>query len=147
MKDIIARTPELPTPRRILKRVLRVWLVGLLCFGYGPAFTYGALVWLLNAQQWAWTFLMYTTLVPLVGGFCVLVVPWRSYRPIHQSLRCWAAGEPVEQERCRAVYEQALRLPWTVAMSALAPAAIGYLAGTGVVYWRAPPPTTAILKT
>ena len=147
MKDNIARTPELPTPRRTLKRVLRVWIVGLLCFGYGPAFTYGFFVWLLNEQQWAWTFLMYTTLVPLVGGFCVLVVPWRSYRPIHRSLTRWANGEPVEQELCRAVYEQALRLPWTVAMGAIAAAAIGYLAGTGVVHWQANQPMSEIIKT
>src|SRR3989338_9170172 len=147
MKDIIARTPELPTPRRTLKRVLRVWIVGLLCFGSGPAFTYGFFVWLLNEQQWAWTFLMYTTLVPLVGGFCVLVLPWRSYRPIHRSLTRWANGEPGEQERCRAVDEQALRLPWTVAVGAIAAAAIGYLAGTGVVHWRAHQPMTEIIKT
>ncbi|MBI4003532.1 MAG: HAMP domain-containing protein [Candidatus Omnitrophica bacterium] len=138
---------ELPTPKRALKRVLRVWIIGLLCFGYGPAFTYGFFIWLLNEQQWAWTYFMYTTLVPLVGGFCVLVLPWRSYHPIHHTLTRWANGEPVEAERVRMVYEQALRLPWQVAMGCLAASAIGYLVGTGVVHWKAHQPITEILKT
>jgi signal transduction histidine kinase len=147
MKNHTAPLAELPTPKRALKRVLRVWVIGLLCFGYGPAFTYGFLIWLLNEQQWAWTYLMYTTLVPLVGGFCVLVLPWRSYRPIHRALTQWADGEAVEAQDLRLVYEQALRLPWQVAMNCLAASAIGYLVGTGVVHWKAHQPVTEILKT
>ncbi|MDP3703074.1 MAG: hypothetical protein Q8R78_01610, partial [Candidatus Omnitrophota bacterium] len=139
--------PELPTPRRTLTRVLWVWIVGLICFGYGPAFTYGLLTWLLNEQQWAWTFLMYTTLVPLVGGLCVLVVPLWFYRPIHQALKRWSVGGPVEPQLCRRVYEQALGLPWKVAMGSLAASVIGYSLGTGIVHWQAKQPLEETIKT
>jgi len=147
MKNIIAPLSELPTPKRTLRRVYRVWLIGLLGFGYGPAFTYGFFIWLLNEQQWAWTYLMYTTLVPVVGGWCVLVLPWRSYRPIHRMLTRWTNGETVEAESVRMVYERALQLPWQVAKGCLAASVIGYLVGTGVVHWKAHQPLVEILKT
>ena len=73
MVDIKPSSLELPNPRRTFFRVHRVWFIGLFLFGYGPAFTYGWLAWLLNEHQWFWAYLMYWTLVPLVGGMCVIV--------------------------------------------------------------------------
>ncbi len=138
---------ELPTPRRIRMRLLRAWLVGLLFFGYGPAFTYGVLAWLLNDTQWAWTYLMYFTLVPLVGGCGVLLLPWRWYRPIGASLGRWNAGAAVEPAECAAVYTRALQLPWKVALGAFAAAAVGYLVGTSIVHLAANQPWEEIAKT
>ena len=129
-----------PPPRRILLGLLRVWLVGLLVFGYGPALTYGWLVWLLNEEQWRWASLMYLTEVPLVGGVCALLLPWRWYRPIHRALMGWRAGRPRRFEEGASVYARALRLPGWVAWAALAAAASGYLIGTGVVHWQANQP-------
>src|SRR3989338_3855972 len=106
----------MPSSRGVLIRLLSAWVVGLVVFGYGPAFTYGALTWLLNETQWRWALLMYVTEVPLVGGLCVILWPWLSYRPIHQALRRWERGEPVDPTACAAVYERALSLPWKVAL-------------------------------
>ena len=55
---------SLPTPKRTTIRLLRGWLIGVVVFGFGPAITYGWLVWLLNEEQWRWTYLMYVTEVP-----------------------------------------------------------------------------------
>jgi hypothetical protein len=62
-------------------------------------------------------------------------------------LKRWASGEPVEQDQCRMVYEQALRLPWKVAMSCLVASAIGYLGGAGIVHWQANQPVAEMIKT
>ncbi|MBI4343931.1 MAG: HAMP domain-containing protein [Candidatus Omnitrophica bacterium] len=146
MKEHTAQS-ELPTPRRTSARVLRVWLVGLVIFGYLPAFTYGWLVWLLNEHQWFWTYLMYFTLVPVLGGLCLLLLPWLWYRPIRRALARWSSGGPVTAAECQAVYERALRLPLQVALASLAAAAAGYVLGTGVVHWRTAQPWIEVFKT
>ncbi len=64
-----------PNARRTFFQVRRVWFISLFLFGYGPAFTYGWLTWLLNEHQWFWTYVMYFTLVPLIGGICVILLP------------------------------------------------------------------------
>jgi len=137
----------MPTSWRIRMRLLRVWTVSLLCFGYGPAFTYGALTWLLNEEQWAWTYLMYFTLVPLVGGTCVLLLPWHWFRPLYATLQAWERGAPVEPQACTAVYQEALRFPLRVARSAFAAAVIGYVLGTSVVHGITNQPWVEIAKT
>jgi len=158
MKDVIeapaiepqlsaARMPEMPTPQRIRVRLRRVWLLGLVVFGYGPAFTYGALTWLLNDNQWGWTYLMYFTLVPVVGGVCVGVLPELQYRPVHRVLMAWINGQGVTQAQLRLVYERTLRLPWQVAAGAFAAATIGYLGGTAIVHWQSNQPWIEIAKT
>jgi len=136
-----------PDARRMARDFLRILLVGLVVFGYGPAFTYGWLTWLLNEEQWRWTYLMYLAEVPLVGGLCVLVLPWRWYRPIHALLSSWARGEPVDAEQCANVYIRALQLPGRMALAALAAAVIGYVVGTSVVHWNAQQPISEVLKT
>ncbi len=136
-----------PTAKRTARRLLRAWLLGLLVFGYGPAITYGWLVWLLNEEQWRWTYLMYCTEVPLVGGLCVLLIPWLRFQPIRHALREWAQGTPVDRVRCAMVYERALRLPLWVAVSAFIATCIGYIVGTSVVHWQADQPIVEILKT
>ncbi len=70
---------SLPTAQRTSRRLLRSWLIGVFVFGYGPAITYGQLAWLFNERQWGWTYLLYFTEVPLIGGFCVLYLPWKWY--------------------------------------------------------------------
>ncbi|PIQ83489.1 MAG: hypothetical protein COV75_07260 [Candidatus Omnitrophica bacterium CG11_big_fil_rev_8_21_14_0_20_63_9] len=136
-----------PSPGRTLWRVLRAWLIGLFVFGYGPLLTYGSLAWLLNEHQWRWTHLMYFTEVPLIGGFCVLILPWLWYRPIHRALEAWWRGEPVDRSLCVRVYEQALLLPWRVGRAAFAAAFIGYLIGVSVVHWKANQPMSEVMKT
>ena len=136
----LVRSPELPAPRPTFLRVCRVWCLGLVFFGYGPAFTYGWLTWLLNEHQWFWTYLMYFTLVPLVGGICVIALPYWWYRPIHQALTEWAKGGSVDRKRCVMVYARAINLPLWVARGAFAAALIGYLVGTCVVHWQAQQP-------
>ena len=131
---------SLPSPRRTLRALVRVWLVGLLVFGYGPALTYGWLVWLLNEAQWRWVYLMYLTEVPLIGGPCLLLLPWWWYRPIHHALIGWSHGGPRRLELCARVYERALQLPKWVAWAAFASALNGYLIGTAMVHWQANQP-------
>lgn len=140
------RVFPLPTARRTLTRLLRVCLVGMIIFGYGPAMTYGWLVWLLNEQQWRWTYLMYFTEVPLLGGLFVVFVPWLSYRHIHHALQDWARGEPVERTRCLAIYERALQLPTRVAWGAFVMALVGYVSGTAIVHWQANHPMVEVMK-
>ena len=141
MKDInFLIGSELPSPRRTFQRVHRVWFIGLFIFGYGPSFTYGKLTWLLNDYQWLWTYLMYFTLVPLIGGICVVLLPCWWYWPIHQALKTWASGVPVDRSLCVRVYEQALLLPSRVAFGAFAAAFLGYLVGSGIVHWQANQP-------
>lgn len=135
-----AASSMLPTPRRTLVRLRRAWLIGLFFFGYGPAFTYGWCTWLLNDYQWFWTYLMYFTLVPVVGGCGVIGLPLWWYRPIHRALEDWTAGRPVERQRCLMVYERALHLPGQVALSAFGSALVGYLLGTGIVHWQSNQP-------
>ncbi len=142
-----ARRPEMPTPQRIHAQLRRVWLIGLLVFGYGPAFTYGALTWLLNDNQWGWTYLMYFTLVPLVGGVCVVVLPELRYRPIHRALVASMQGRGITQEQLGFVYERAMRLPWQVTAGAFAAATIGYLGGTAIVHWQSNQPWIEVAKT
>jgi len=137
----------LPAPRRTRRRVLRAWLIGLVLFGYAPAFTYGWLAWLFNEEQWRWTYLLYMTEVPLVGGLCVLLVPWWWYRPIHRALVAWSDGAPVDRPRCVAVYERALSLPWRVALAAFVAAFLGYIIGLSVLHWQANQPWVEIAKT
>jgi len=120
--------------------LLRVWLIGLLVFGYGPALTYGWLVWLLNEEQWRWAYLMYLTEVPLVGGVCVMLLPWWWYRPMHHALIGWSLGHPRRPELGALVYARALRLPRWVAWGALAAACSGYVIGTSIVHWQANQP-------
>jgi len=143
----IRTTCELPTARRTLIRLLRAWGIGLTVFGYGPALTYGQLAWLFNEHQWSWTYLLYLTEVPLVGGTLVLVLPFLWYRPIHRALTAWAAGAPVDREQCAAVYERAMRLPWRVALAAFHAAFWGYLIGMSLLHWRANQPWVEIAKT
>ena len=102
--------------------------------------TYGWLVWLLNEDQWRWAYLMYLTEVPLIGGFCLLLLPWWWYRPIHRALIGWSQGGPRRLESCARVYERALQLPKWVAWAAFAAALIGYLIGTSIVHWQANQP-------
>jgi|GEM_PF-2438894 len=138
-------SPPLPTPRDTFWRLRRVWFVGLFVFGYGPAFTYGWLTWLLNERQWFWTYLMYFTLVPLVGGMCVVFLPCVWYRPIHRALTSWASGVVPTRKDCLRVYETALQLPWRIAVSACAAPVVGYLGGTVVVHWQAQQPVIEML--
>ncbi|MBI3996350.1 MAG: HAMP domain-containing protein [Candidatus Omnitrophica bacterium] len=138
---------DLPTPRRTLTRLFRTWLIGITVFGYGPAITYGWLAWLLNEKQWRWAFLMYFTEVPLIGGFCILLVPWLAYRPIHRALTAWSRGESVDRSQCIRVYQRALELPWWVAVGSFIAAFIGYVVGVGVVHWQANQPISEMIKT
>ncbi len=140
MTDIKTTAMLPPLPKQVRWKFLRALLIGLTVFGYGPAFTYGWLTWLLNEHQWMWIYLMYFTLVPLVGGFCVLVLPFLWYRPIDRALAAWHRGETVERQQCLAVYERALQLPRRAAIGAFSAALIGYLLGTFVVHWRAHQP-------
>ncbi len=135
-----AHLPPPPAPRHILRRVRVVWAVGLTIFGYGPAFTYGWLTWLMNEHQWFWTYTMYLTLVPLIGGLCVFVLPSIWYRPIHRALVAWSSGTPVDRRQCLVVYERAIHLPGWVALGSVAAATLGYLLGTSVVHWKAQQP-------
>jgi len=137
----------MPTSRRTRARLVRVWVVSLLFFGYGPAFTYGALTWLLNDAQWTWTYLMYSTLVPLVGGTCVLFLPWHWFRPVYVTLVAWERGATIDQQVCARIYEQVLRFPLLVARSAFAAAVIGYVMGTSVVHIVTNQPWIEIAKT
>ena len=132
--------PAPPTPRQTLVRLRQAWLGALFLFGYGPAFIYGWSTWLLNDYQWFWTYLMYFTLVPVVGGCGVVVLPLWWYRPIHKALEDWTAGRPVDRQRCLLVYERALQLPEWVAVSTFGSALIGYLLGTAIVHWKASQP-------
>jgi len=136
-----------PDPRRTTRHFFRILLIGLAVFGFGPAFTYGWLSWLLNEEQWRWTYLMYVTEVPLVGGLCVLLLPWRWYRPINALLHAQARGAPVDPHQCALVYVQALRLPGRIALGALAAALVGYVVGTSVVHWKTHQPLSEVLKT
>lgn len=138
---------DLPTPRRTLTRLLRTWLIGVTVFGYGPAITYGWLAWLLNEEQWRWVWYMYSTEVPLIGGCCVLLVPWLVYRPIHRALTAWSRGEPVDRSHCIRVYQRALELPWLVAIGSLVAASVGYVVGVSVVHWQANQPISEMIKT
>lgn len=148
MAELIASSPlVLPTARRTLSRLLRGWLIGVSVFGYTPALTYGAVAWLLNEQQWFWSYLMYFTEVPLIGGWCVLWLPWRWYRPIHRTLQAWGRGELVEEAACLDVYERALALPWRVATSAFVAAFIGYVVGLAVVHGKTNQPWSEVFKT
>lgn len=131
---------SMPSPRRIRLRVRRAWFVGLFLFGYGPAFTYGWLTWLLNEQQWFWTYLMYATLVPLLGGVFVVLLPCHWYRPIDRTLQAWARGQEVPRDQCVATYERALALPFRVALGAFIAVTAGYLIGTSIVHWRSNQP-------
>ncbi len=140
MPSVEAGRFPLPPPGRVFARLQRVWLVGLSIFGYGPAFTYGWLTWLLNEHQWFWTYLMYFTLVPLVGGLGVFGLPCAWYYPIHRALKGWANGQPVDQAQCALVYQRALRLPWRIALAAFNSALIGYLIGTVIVHWKSNQP-------
>jgi len=137
----------LPAPRRVRRRLVRAWLIGLTIFGYGPAITYGQLAWLFNEHQWYWTYLLYFTEVPLVGGLCVLVLPWIWYRPIHDALVDWTSGVPVDRARCAAIYEQAIHLPWRLAVAAFSAGFVGYVIGFSVLHWQANQPWIEIAKT
>jgi signal transduction histidine kinase len=137
----------LPRARDTARRLLGSWMTGLVVFGYLPAFTYGWLSWLLNEHQWAWTYAMYFTLVPLIGGCCAILLPWLWYRPIHRAHAAWAAGAVVDPAACRRVYGAALGLPWRMAMVSLGAAAAGYTIGTAVVHWQGRQPWIEILKT
>ena len=138
---------DLPTTRRTLARLLRVWAIGLLVFGYGPAFTYGKLIWLFNDYQWRWTYFLYVTEVPLIGGFCIILLPLLWYRPIHRAVAGWFKGTPVDRQHCAQIYERALRLPWRVALSAFAAAVFGYLVGIIVLHQQTNQPWVEIVKT
>lgn len=143
------RPVEVPVPRRVLRRLCGVWVIGLVVFGYCPAVTYGWLIWLMNEEQWRWTYLMYMTEVPLVGGLCVIFWPWVSYRPIHQALKEWSrsAAIDLDVERCTRIYQRALSLPRRVAGSALLGTLIAYLLGPAVVHRWTSHPLVEILKT
>ncbi len=130
----------LPTARRTLNRLLRSWLGGLLLFGYGPALTYGWLVWLLNDEQWRWTTLTYAIEVPLFGGLCLVLISWLRYRPIHRALARWESGAPVDRTECLDVYERLLRLPWVTVTGAGLTALAVYLIGTAIVHRGADQP-------
>ena len=149
--DLIAQSRpgqlERPTPRRTRSRLLRAWIIGLVVFGYGPAFTYGRLAWLFNEYQWRWTYFLYVSLVPLVGGICVLLLPLWWYRPIHRALAVWSDGAPVDRQQCADIYERALRLPWQIALSAFSAAFSGYVIGMSVLHWQANQPWIEIAKT
>ncbi len=144
-------TPEsalaLPTARRTLIRLLRAWLVGLIVFGYGPAFTYGRVAWLFNEHQWWWTYFLYVTEVPLVGGFWTIVVPLISYWPVHRALNAWAAGAPVDRAQCAQIYERALVMPWRAACGAFAASFFVYLIGMTILHWQTNQPWVEIAKT
>lgn len=137
----------LPTAQRTSRRLIRSWLIGLTVFGYGPAITYGQLAWLFNEHQWWWTYLLYITEVPLVGGFCVLYLPWKWYQPIRQALRRWSANEPFDRSEGVRVYHCALQLPWRVAMAAFAAGFFGYLIGMSILHLEANQPWVEIAKT
>ncbi|MBI4341135.1 MAG: HAMP domain-containing protein [Candidatus Omnitrophica bacterium] len=137
----------MPTAKRTQARLLRAWLIGLTIFGYGPAFTYGHLAWLFNENQWRMTYLLYFTEVPLVGGFCALLLPWLWYRPIHRALTAWAGGVAVERARCSAVYELALFLPWRISLACFAAAFFGYLIGIVILHLTTNQPWVEIAKT
>ena len=136
----------MPTPRRILARLLRVWFLAVSVFGYGSLVTYGWLTWLQNEEQWHWTYVMYFTEVPILGGLCVIALPWWWYRPIHTVLTEWASGRSVSRSQYAMVYERALRLPWWVALSAFFVTCVGYLIGTSVIHWQAEQPLVEVLK-
>jgi signal transduction histidine kinase len=142
-----SKTLALPTARRTRRQLLSGWLIGLVFFGYAPSLTFGAVAWLLNEQQWFWSYLMYVTEVPLIGGFFVLWLPWRWYQSMHRVLQAWERGEPVDSAQCLDVYTRALGLPWRVAVSAFAAALIGYVIGVSVVHWRAQQPWSEYFKT
>lgn len=137
----------LPTAKRTQTRLLRAWLLGLTVFGYGPAFTYGHLAWLFNENQWRMTYLLYFTEVPLVGGICVLLLPWLWSRPILAALRDWSSGQAVDRSRCAKVYEQALRLPWRLAVSCFVAAFLGYIFGMIILHLTTNQPWMEIHKT
>ncbi len=141
-------TPPAPPPAaRVRLRLLRLWVIGLVFFGYGPAFTYGVLTWLLNDRQWGWTYLMYCTLVPVVGGLCVIVLPYAKFAPVLKQLQAWQQGEPVDPKTCADVYLRAMGLPWHVAVGAATATSIGYVGGTAAVHWMSNQPLSEIIKT
>ncbi|MBI4597071.1 MAG: HAMP domain-containing histidine kinase [Candidatus Omnitrophica bacterium] len=140
-------TGGLPTPRRTLLRLLRVWSLAVVVFGFGLALTYAWFSWLLNEEQKRWMLWMHVVALPFVGGVCVVALPRRWYRPIHDALSRWTAGGPVDRSECLMVYERALRLPWDVARSAFVAAAIAYAVGIAVVYVGAHLPFIEIVKT
>ncbi len=138
---------SIPAAGQILFQMLRVWIVGLVVFGYVLGLTYGMLVWLMNGRQWFYTQVMYAIGVPVIGGLFVVYLPWLRYRPVHQALRVWAGGEPIDRARCTMVYERALRMPWWVASGAVMATLIGYCLGSGVVHVIADKPMVEFLKT
>lgn len=138
---------EGPSPRRTRSRLLRAWIIGLVVFGYGPSFTYGRLAWLFNEAQWRCTYFLYVSLVPLVGGAGVLLLPLWWYRPIHRALMAWSRGAPVDRQQCAEVYERTLKLPWRIALSAFSAAFLGYVIGMSVLHWKTNQPWIEIVKT
>ncbi|HEX9779910.1 MAG TPA: hypothetical protein VGB20_01700, partial [bacterium] len=97
----------LPTAARTLFRVLRVWLIGLVAFGFGPAVTYGWMTWLQNEEQWRWTWIMYVTEVLILGLGAVVILPSIWYRPIHRVLAAWERRGLATRQECAFVYERA----------------------------------------
>ena len=139
-------TQDPPTARRTLVRLIRVWLIALMVFGYGPAFTYGLFTWLLNEDQWGWTYLMYFTLVPLIGGIGVLALPLWWHRPIHRALEAAVRGADPDPRRCAQIHRYTLRMPWRVAVSAFVSAAVGYSVGGIVILRASHPPVIELVK-
>jgi signal transduction histidine kinase len=136
----------MPTPRRTLIRLLRVWIVAVLVFGYGPAFSYGLFTWLLNEDQWGWMLLMYFTLVPVAGGLGVLALPLRWYRPIYRATETVTRGGLVTQPERVCVYLRAMQLPWQVARSAFLTTVVIYAVSAVVVYRQAELPRIELIK-
>ena len=108
-------SPVAPSSTEVQRSLVRLWFLGLIAFGYLPALAYGWLVWLMNEEQWRWTYIMYLTEMPLLGGLGIMGIPWLWYRPIHRTLKAWASGQPVDEASCAFVYQRALSLPWRMA--------------------------------
>lgn len=141
----VSRPAVLPHPRQILVRLLLVWGVGLVVFGYGLAVVYGKSVWLLNEEQWRWVYRMYAAVLP-IGIVGVFLLPWLWYRPIHRVVEDWARGRVVTRAQCAKAYERALLLPWQVALSAFATTFFEYLLGAAVVSWQTSQPLVEVVK-
>jgi len=136
----------LPTAHRTLLRLIRVCIIGLLVFGFGPAAAYGWLTWLLDEGQWRLTLLVYVVEVPAIGGLSLMVIPWLWYRHIHNQFKRWESGEMPTRASIALVYEQALELPVKVALIALMGAAVGYTLGALIVYQMAKQPLIEAAK-
>ncbi|MBI4597072.1 MAG: HAMP domain-containing protein [Candidatus Omnitrophica bacterium] len=146
--DVLTRNEHAPplAPLQVILYLFRVWLATLVVFGFGVILTYLRSAWLLDPIQWRWLISIVFVIAPVGGVACWVYLWLLYYGPMYRKLMSWVAGAPISRVECTKLYEDALRMPWRVAILASTMITIGTAIGIVIMRVAVEMPWVEVLK-